>query len=84
MIDEIPVESDSGFTYSIELLVKCHRLGWPIGEVPIEWYERTAGQSRFRVLHWLPKYLRWYFYAFATAWLGARQVATKPARTAAV
>ncbi len=82
VIDEIPVESDSGFTYSIELLVKCHRLGWPIGEVPIEWYERTAGQSRFRVLHWLPKYLRWYFYAFATTWLGARQVATKPARTA--
>ena len=49
VIDEIAVESDSGFCYSIELLVKCHRLGWPIGEVPIEWYERTAGQSRFRV-----------------------------------
>jgi glycosyltransferase involved in cell wall biosynthesis len=84
VIDEIAVESDSGFTYSIELLVKCHRLGWPIGEVPIEWYERTAGQSRFRVLKWLPKYLRWYFYAFATTWLGARRVTLKEPRPATV
>jgi dolichol-phosphate mannosyltransferase len=83
VIDEIAVESDSGFCYSIELLVKCHRLGWPIGEVPIEWYERTAGQSRFRVLKWLPKYLRWYFYAFGTTWLGARAVTRKQPRTAA-
>jgi dolichol-phosphate mannosyltransferase len=84
VIDEIAVESESGFTYSIELLVKCHRLGWPIGEVPIEWYERTAGQSRFRVMKWLPKYLRWYFYAFATTWLGARSVTLKQPRTATV
>jgi hypothetical protein len=84
VIDEIAVESDSGFCYSIELLVKCHRLGWPIGEVPIEWYERTAGQSRFRVLKWLPKYLRWYFYAFATTWLGARSVTRKQTKTATV
>jgi glycosyltransferase involved in cell wall biosynthesis len=84
VIDEIAVESDSGFCYSIELLVKCHRLGWPIGEVPIEWYERAAGQSRFRVLKWLPKYLRWYFYAFATTWLGARSVTRNQPRTAAV
>jgi dolichol-phosphate mannosyltransferase len=84
VIDEIAVESDSGFCYSIELLVKCHRLGWPIGEVPIEWYERTAGQSRFRVMKWLPKYLRWYFYAFATTWLGARSVTRKQPSTAAV
>jgi dolichol-phosphate mannosyltransferase len=27
MMDEIAVESDRGFCYSIELLVKCHRLG---------------------------------------------------------
>ncbi len=84
VIDEIAVESDSGFCYSIELLVKCHRLGWPIGEVPIEWYERAAGQSRFRVLKWLPKYLRWYSYAFATTWLGARSVTRNQPRTAAV
>jgi dolichol-phosphate mannosyltransferase len=69
VIRSIPLESTQGFTYSIELLVKCHRLGWAIGEVPVEWYERKAGQSRFRVLRWLPAYFRWFRYAFATTWL---------------
>lgn len=69
VIDKIPVESDQGFCYSIELLVKCHRLGWRIGEVPAQWHERAHGQSRFRVLSWLPAYLRWYAYAFATTFL---------------
>jgi glycosyltransferase involved in cell wall biosynthesis len=69
VIDRIAVESDSGFTYSIELLVKVHRLGWRVGEVPAQWIERKHGQSRFRVLNWLPAYLRWYLYAFATTYL---------------
>lgn len=84
VIEQIVVESTSGFCYSIELLVKCHRLGWPIGEVPFTWYERKAGQSRFRVLKWVPKYLRWYIYAFATTWLGARSVTMKKPWTASV
>jgi hypothetical protein len=69
VIERIPVESDQGFCYSIELLVKTHRLGWRIGEVPAQWFERRHGESRFRVLQWLPAYLRWYGYAFATTWL---------------
>ena len=69
VIERIPIESTQGFAYSIELLVKCHRLGWPIGEVPVEWHERTQGQSRFRVLKWLPQYLVWFRYAFATTFL---------------
>jgi glycosyltransferase involved in cell wall biosynthesis len=77
-IDRIAVESEEGFCYSIELLVKAHRLGWQIGEVPALWYERKKGQSRFRVLQWLPAYLRWYFYAFATTWL------RRPAETVAL
>ncbi len=68
-MDEIVVESDRGFCYSIELLVKCHRLGWRIGEVPARWFQRAHGVSRFQVLKWLPAYLRWYLYAFATTWL---------------
>lgn len=74
-MDQIVIESDRGFCYSIELLVKCHRLGWQIGEVPANWFERTHGSSRFQVLRWLPAYLRWYVYAFATTYL------RRPART---
>jgi glycosyltransferase involved in cell wall biosynthesis len=69
VLDTLPIESSVGFAYSIELLVKCHRLGWKIGEVPASWFERTSGQSRFRVLRWLPQYLRWFGYAFATTFL---------------
>jgi dolichol-phosphate mannosyltransferase len=69
VLDTIEIESTDGFTYSIELLVKSHRLGWKIGEVPAQWFERDNGSSRFRVFKWAPAYLRWYFYAFATTWL---------------
>ncbi|HKN01901.1 MAG TPA: glycosyltransferase family 2 protein [Candidatus Binataceae bacterium] len=81
VIEQIPVESEAGFCYSVELLVKCHRLGWPIAEVPAAWHERREGQSRFRVLKWLPAYLRWYRYAFATTWLrrSPESVALRPA-----
>jgi dolichol-phosphate mannosyltransferase len=64
-------------------LVKAHRLGWRIAEVPVRWFERRHGASRFRVLKWLPAYLRWYGYAFATTFLRrpAATVALKGTRT---
>jgi len=69
VVDEIAIESDRGFCYSIELLVKCHRLGWQIGEVPARWFQRAHGASRFQVIKWIPSYIRWYAYAFATTYL---------------
>jgi dolichol-phosphate mannosyltransferase len=83
VIDQIAVESDQGFCYSIELLVKAHRLGWRIAEVPVRWFERRHGTSRFQVIKWLPAYLRWYGYAFATTFLRRRPstVTLKDART---
>jgi glycosyltransferase involved in cell wall biosynthesis len=82
VVDQITIESDRGFCYSIELVVKCHRLRWPIGEVPAQWRERTRGTSRFQVMKWLPAYLRWYFYAFATTYLrrSVRTVGLKSAQ----
>ena len=69
LIKSVEVESSRGWCFSIELLVKCHRLGWTVAEVPAQWFERKQGESRFRVLGWLPDYLRWYRYAFATTFL---------------
>ena len=43
LLDRVRIESSVGFAYGIELLVKCHRLGWNIAEVPAVWYERTTG-----------------------------------------
>ena len=69
LLTRVQIDSTAGFTYSIELLAKCHRLGWKIVEVPAQWFERTSGVSRFRVVKWIPAYLRWYFYFFATSYL---------------
>ena len=66
----VPIESTSGFSWSLELLVKCHRLGLRIERLPAAWIERRAGKSRFRIAAWLFDYLRWFFFAFATTWLG--------------
>ena len=80
VLNEITIESDRGFCYSLELLVKCHRLDWLIGEVPARWFQRAHGASRFQVIRWLPHYLRWYAYAFATTYLRrpAESVSRKP------
>jgi glycosyltransferase involved in cell wall biosynthesis len=66
VVNTIEIESKAGFTYSIEYMVKCHRLGWAIGEVPVQWYERRTGKSRFQLFKWLPGYIKWYLYAFQT------------------
>lgn len=79
VLDTITIESSVGFAYSIELLVKVQRLGWRIKEVPAQWIERRAGegQSNFKVLKWLPEYLGWFLYAFATTYL-RRPASTVP------
>ncbi|MDP2704165.1 MAG: glycosyltransferase family 2 protein [bacterium] len=76
----IEIESTEGFTYSIELLAKCHRLGWKVTEVPARWIMRKKGQSRFNLKKWLPHYTRWFFYALATTYLrkGPGTVKLKP------
>ena len=80
LVKQVPIQSSSGFTYSLELLVKCHRLGWPMADVPARWFERTEGESRFHALKWAGAYLQWYWYAFATTYLkrGASTVPVRP------
>ena len=69
LLDQVQMQSTKGFTYSLELLVKCHRLRWKIAEVPASWNERTKGKSRFKVFKWLPHYFRWYIYGFSTTYI---------------
>ena len=64
----VEIESKRGFTFSIELLVKANRLGLQIAEIPSIWEEREYGKSRFKVLEWIPYYLRWYLYGLETFW----------------
>ena len=68
LLNHVEIESEKGFSFSIELLVKAERLGMKIGEVPAQWEERTKGISRFQVIRWSPSYLRWYCYGFLTTY----------------
>jgi len=60
LLDQVTIESDGGFELGIELTVKAFLLGMRVAEVPTTWRDRTAGQSRFQLWQWLPRYLRWY------------------------
>ncbi len=58
------IDSRDGFEIGIELTAKARRLRRPVAEIPTIWLDRQAGVSNFRVLGWIPKYLRWYCFAF--------------------
>lgn len=61
-LDKTEVESDGGFELAIELTVKAYFNGYKVTEVPTTWIY-LAKESRFYLKKWLPKYLKWYFWA---------------------
>lgn len=63
-VEEVGIESDSGFEIGIELVAKARRLRRPIAEVPTIWLDRDVGESRFQLRAWIPKYLQWYRLAY--------------------
>lgn len=83
LLSEITIESSSGFELGLELTVKAHLMGHAIRETPTTWRDRTAGESRFPVLKWLPSYLRWYLRGILGTWSGERARALRmPVRSA--
>jgi glycosyltransferase involved in cell wall biosynthesis len=66
LVSEVGIESTGGFELALELTAKAFRRRARIAEVPTTWRDRTAGESRFRLTKWLPKYLYWYGYAVAS------------------
>ena len=63
-VRSVGIDSRAGFEIGIELTAKARRLGRPVAEIPTIWLDRQAGVSNFRVIRWLPAYLRWYRFAF--------------------
>jgi glycosyltransferase involved in cell wall biosynthesis len=61
LLNQVAIESIGGFELGLELTVKAYRLGLEVAEVPTTWRDRTAGQSRFKLWQWLPRYLHWYW-----------------------
>jgi cellulose synthase/poly-beta-1,6-N-acetylglucosamine synthase-like glycosyltransferase len=78
-VQEVGIDSDDGFEVGLELVAKARRLRLPIAELPTIWLDRTLGVSNFKMAAWLPRYLRWYRFAFGPQ-LDAQQVRAKTAR----
>lgn len=81
-VREVGIDSRSGFEIGLELTAKARRLRRPVAELPTIWLDRTLGGSRFDLKGWVPKYLRWYLFAFGPE-LSLDEVRREAARIAA-
>lgn len=63
-VTDVGIDSRDGFEIGLELTAKARRLRLPVAEVPTIWLDRQAGMSNFRLAQWIPKYLRWYRFAY--------------------
>ncbi|MFN4258199.1 MAG: glycosyltransferase [Gemmataceae bacterium] len=68
LVQRLGIESRGGFELALELTAKAFRRGVPIAEYPATWRDRVAGQSRFQLRKWLPRYLYWFGYALRAGW----------------
>jgi glycosyltransferase involved in cell wall biosynthesis len=63
MLDNLTIESNGGFEIGMEIVIKAYFSGYKVTEVPCVYKDRQKGESRFRIMKWFPKYLKWYCYA---------------------
>jgi glycosyltransferase involved in cell wall biosynthesis len=63
-VQAVGIDSRHGFELGLELTAKARRLRLPVAEIPTIWLERQTGLSNFKLAAWIPRYLRWYFFAF--------------------
>ncbi len=54
----VTVESTGGFELALELTFKAWQAGRTVVELPCTWRDRVAGESRFALRKWLPRYGR--------------------------
>ena len=64
-LESLTIESARGWEIALEITVKAHAAGKTMAEIPIIQARRTKGASKFKLLKWLPRYLRWYWFAIA-------------------
>lgn len=62
ILKSIKIESEVGYELPLELIVKAHLNGCKITEIPTIWTERDTGYSKFKLLAYIPNYMRWYIY----------------------
>ena len=75
-VRQVGIDSRHGFEIGNELTAKAKRMGLPVAEIPTIWLDRQAGMSNFKVASWIPRYLRWYRFAFGPK-LTAEQIRSR-------
>jgi dolichol-phosphate mannosyltransferase len=63
-VTDVGIDSRDGFEIGLELTAKARRMRLPVAEIPTIWLDRQFGESNFKLTKWIPKYLRWYRFAF--------------------
>lgn len=63
-VQDVGIDSRDGFEIGLELTAKARRLRLPVAEIPTIWLDRQFGASNFKLTKWIPKYLKWYRFAF--------------------
>ena len=61
---ESEIKSKNGFELGLELTAKAIRSKQLIAEVPTIWIDRQIGNSKFKLIKWLPSYIKWFLYCF--------------------
>jgi hypothetical protein len=56
LVNGMRLESTGGFEVGFEITLKAWIAGARIVEVPCTWRDRVAGESRFNLRRWLPRY----------------------------
>lgn len=63
-VQDVGIDSRDGFEIGLELTAKARRLRLPVAEIPTIWLDRQLGESNFQLSKWIPKYLKWYRFAY--------------------
>lgn len=63
-VTDVGIDSRDGFEIGLELTAKARRMRLPVAEIPTIWLDRQFGESNFKLTQWIPKYLKWYWFAF--------------------
>lgn len=62
-VEAVGIDSTAGFEIGIELVAKACRHRESVVEIPTTWTDRDEGESRFHLAKWIPRYLKWWFFA---------------------
>jgi glycosyltransferase involved in cell wall biosynthesis len=65
-IRSVGIDSDAGFEIGIEMVAKARRARLPVAELPTIWLDRDQGMSNFKLASWIPRYVRWWLFAFGS------------------